>query len=163
MSSFILGIAHRRRVSRSGDRKGLDNGIVLLVWGLCFLLDMIGFDLSRLTGSPLAAVLWMSGINAIVVGWRIWYSRRCPVRLRQTLTNRVIFFWSWYYLALVLLGVGAWAIVIGSFPPGWFTLLGVAGALPLLIAAYRQRQSGQTRLNQAIEGYDYHEHTIPAE
>lgn len=128
-------------------RHSVDNGVVLMVWGLTFLLDMVAFDLSRPTGSPLAAVIFMLGFNGAVLWWRWRYTRRQPVRLRQIVTNRVIFLWSWYYVALIGLGVGGWAIVIGRFPPLWFTLLGALGALPLLAHGarlWRRARAGST-------------------
>lgn len=118
-------------------QRGMDNGVTLLVWGLTFLLDMIAFDLSRLTGSPLAAVIFICVLNSAMLGWRWWYARRLPVRLRRLITNRVIFLWSWYYVVLIGLGVGGWVVVIGWYPPFWFTLLGLVGALPLLVSGAR--------------------------
>ena len=51
-------------------------------------------------------------------------------------TNRVIFFWSWYYVTLIGAGIGGWVMFVGAFPPGWFVLLGVLGALPLAVAGW---------------------------
>ena len=98
---------------------------------------MVAFDLSRLTGSPLAAIVFMTVFNSGVVSWRWGYARRLPIRLRKTITNRAIFLWSWYYVVLIGLGVGAWVIFIGWYPPLWFTLLGLIGAAPLLLSGAR--------------------------
>jgi hypothetical protein len=76
-------------------------------------------------------------LNSAMLGWRWWYARRLPVRLRRLITNRVIFLWSWYYVVLIGLGVGGWVVVIGWYPPFWFTLLGLVGALPLLVSGAR--------------------------
>ncbi|HEY7973787.1 MAG TPA: hypothetical protein VID72_00455, partial [Ktedonobacterales bacterium] len=127
-AAAMLREVERARLATA--RQGADNGVVLIVWGVAFLLDMVAFDLSRLTGSPLAAVLFMVGFNGGMLVWREWYSRRLPVRLPHVVTYRVIFLWSWFYVALVGLGVGGWAIAIGHYPPLWFTLLGAIGALP---------------------------------
>lgn len=118
-------------------RSSVDNGVILMVWGLVFLLDMAAFDLSRLTGSPLAAVIFICAFNSAVVLWRWWYARRLPIRLRRVVTNRVIFLWSWFYVALIGLGVGLWTVVIGHYPPLWFTLLGLIGAAPLVLSGAR--------------------------
>ena len=118
-------------------QRGADNGVVLIVWGLTFLLDMVTFDLSRLTGSPLAAIIFITVFNSAMLGWRWWYARRQPIRLRRILTYRIIYLWSWFYVALIGLGVGGWIIVFGRYPPLWFTLLGIVGAAPLLVAGAR--------------------------
>ncbi|HEX8731795.1 MAG TPA: hypothetical protein VF725_07010 [Ktedonobacterales bacterium] len=132
-------------------RSSADNGVILMVWGLVFLLDMAAFDLSRVTGSPLAAVVFICAFNSAVVVWRWWYARRLPIRLRRVVTNRVIFLWSWFYVALVGLGVGGWAIVIGHFPPLWFTLLGLIGASPLVLSGVRLWR--QARIETTPAGY----------
>ncbi len=119
-------------------RHSLNNGIVLLVWGAAFLLDMIAFDTSRLLGSVWPAVAFVVLFNGGVVAWKVWYERRLPIRPRVVLFNRVIFWWAWYHTALVGLGVGGWVIVIGRYPPFWLTAIGLAGALPLFIVGGRQ-------------------------
>lgn len=125
------------RMRQATAQRSLDNGIVLIGWGLTFLIDMVAFDLSRLTGSPLAAIIFIAVFNSAFLVWRWRYARRLPIRLRKTITNRAIFLWSWYYIALVGLGVGVWVIVVGTYPPLWFTLLGVMGAAPLLLSGAR--------------------------
>ncbi|MFI5273529.1 MAG: hypothetical protein ACHQ4H_10905 [Ktedonobacterales bacterium] len=125
-------------------RHSADNGVVLLVWGSTFLLDMAGFDASRLTGSVVPGVIFICCLNALVVIWRLWYARRLPIRLARTLTNRVIFWWSWYYVALVGLGVGAWIVFIGPYPPLWLTLIGLLGAVPLWIGGARLWRQAHT-------------------
>lgn len=140
-------------------QQGADNGVVLIVWGLTFLLDMVAFDLSRLTGSPLAAVIFVIGFNGAMLGWRWWYARRQPIRLRHAITYRVIFLWSWFYVALIGLGVGGWAIFIGRFPPLWFTLLGVVGALPLLLKGLQMWRHAHTDGSLAVSRWsDLGEH-----
>ncbi|HEX2347445.1 MAG TPA: hypothetical protein VHI51_03325 [Ktedonobacterales bacterium] len=131
-------------------RRSADNGVALIVLGLTFLLDMVAFDLSRPTGSPLPAVIFLCGFNSAIVGWLWWYTRRLPIRLRRIVTSRVVFLWSWFYVALVGLGVGAWVIVIGWYPPLWFTLLGVIGAAPLLISGAQLWRRAHTGTALAI-------------
>jgi hypothetical protein len=131
-----------REVERSravAARNGVDNGTLLLVWGTVFLLDMLGFEVSWRVGPVWSGVAFMGVLNAAAVGWRLWYARQLPIRLHRALTSRVVFWWSWYYVALVGLGVGAWIDFIGPYPPLWFVLIGVFGALPLWIAGLRQR------------------------
>ncbi|MFI5275844.1 MAG: hypothetical protein ACHQ1E_01120 [Ktedonobacterales bacterium] len=140
-----LRVIERMRLATA--QRSLDNGIVLIGWGLTFLIDMVAFDLSRLTGSPLAAIIFIAVFNSAFLVWRLRYARRLPIRLRQTITNRAIFLWSWYYIALVGLGVGVWVIVVGSYPPLWFTLLGLIGATPLLLSGawlWRRAHAEQT-------------------
>lgn len=120
-------------------RNSVDNGTVLLVWGTVFLLDMLGFELSRHLGPVWPGVAFMGAVNALAVGWRLEYARRLPIRLRRAVMSRVIFWWSWYYVALVGLGVGVWIVFVGPYPPLWLALIGVLGALPLWIAGLRQR------------------------
>ncbi len=145
-------------------RHSADNGVVLIVWGMTFLLDLVAFDLSRLTGSPLAAIIFVTGFNAAVLLWRWWYIRRQPIRLRRVITNRVIFVWSWYYVALIGLGIGGWAIVLGAFPPLWFTLLGALGALPLLVSGVRlwrrAHASGSRRHAAGARGTEGDDHGV---
>ncbi|HEX6799989.1 MAG TPA: hypothetical protein VF116_19915 [Ktedonobacterales bacterium] len=136
-AAAALREVERERVASA--RNSVDNGAVLLVWGTIFLLDMLGFELSRRLGPVWPGVAFMCAVNAAAAGWRLWYARRLPIRLRRTLTNRVIFWWSWYYVALVGLGVGAWIVFVGPYPPLWLTLIGLLGALPLWIAGLRQR------------------------
>lgn len=131
-------LAHIEKSQRVTKRYSLDNGIVLMAWGLNFFLDMVGFDVSRITGSVVPGVIFIVVLNAAFLAWRFWYARRLPIRPLRVLTNKIVFFWSFYYVALVLLGVGAWIIFIGPYPPFWFTLLGVLGALPLLISGWLQ-------------------------
>lgn len=125
-------------------RNSVDNGTVLLVWGTVFLLDMLGFELSWHLGPVWPGVAFMCVVNAAAVGWRVWYARRLPIRLRRAVTSRVIFWWSWYYVALVGLGVGAWIVFVGPYPPLWLALIGLLGALPLWIAGLRQRGRART-------------------
>lgn len=136
-AAAALREVERERVASA--RNSVDNGAVLLVWGTIFLLDMLGFELSRRLGPVWPGVAFMCAVNAAAAGWRLWYTRRLPIRLRCTLTNRVIFWWSWYYVALVGLGVGAWIVFVGPYPPLWLVLIGLLGALPLWIAGLRQR------------------------
>lgn len=130
-----LRVIEQARIATA--RRSADNGVALMVLGLTFLLDMVAFDLSRPTRSPLPAVIFLCGFNSAIVGWLWWYMRRLPIRLRRIVTSRVVFLWSWFYVALVGLGVGGWVIVIGWYPPLWFTLLGVIGAAPLLLSGAR--------------------------
>jgi hypothetical protein len=128
------------RARTTAARHSLNNGALLLVWGDTFLLDMVAFDASRLVGTVWPAVAFVVVFNSAVVLWKVWYERRMPVRPLTIQFDRVIFWWAWYHAALVGLGVGAWAIFIGRFPPLWLTAIGLAGALPLYIAGIRQRQ-----------------------
>ena len=137
----------------------VDNGAVLLVWGTVFLLDMLGFEVSRHLGPVWPGVVFMGAVNAAAVGWRLWYLRRLPIRLSRALTNRVIFCWSWYYVALVGLGVGAWIVFVGPYPPLWLALIGVLGALPLWIAGVRQR--GRARAAAQAGGASPHVYVRP--
>jgi hypothetical protein len=120
-------------------RHSLNNGSLLIVWGDAFLLDMIAFDVGRMVGTVWLAVVFAVIFNSSVVLWKLWYERRLPVKPLSVMFNRVIFWWAWYHVALVGLGVGAWAVVIGHFPPFWFTGIGLAGALPLYVVGLRQR------------------------
>lgn len=154
------------RARDATTRSSLDNGTLLMVWGSAFLLDLLGFDVSRflalhlrpgdaasalagmvsraapLSAPPalMAGVIWMTALNSAVLIWRVWYARRLPIRLPRTLANGVIFWWSWYYVALMAVGLGGWALWVGAYPMGWFTLLGLLGALPLWLAGLRQRR-----------------------
>jgi hypothetical protein len=119
-------------------RHSLNNGALLLVWGGTFLLDMVAFDASRLLGMVWPAVAFVVVLNGGVVAWKVWYERRLPVRPVAVLFDRVIFWWAWYHAALVGLGVGAWVIFIGRYPPFWLTGIGLAGALPLFVVGTRQ-------------------------
>jgi hypothetical protein len=121
-------------------RHSLNNGSLLMVWGDAFLLDMIAFDVARLLGSVWPAVAFVVVFNSGVVLWKVWYERRLPVKPLSVMFNRIIFWWAWYHAALVGLGVGVWGVVVGHFPPFWFTGIGLAGALPLYIAGLRQRR-----------------------
>ncbi|GCE24229.1 hypothetical protein [Dictyobacter kobayashii] len=132
------------QASRMATRYSLDNGLVLLVWGMTFLLDMVGFDVSRVLGSVLPGLVFMCVLNVAMITWRVWYSRRLPIQLRRVLTNKIIYLWSFYYVTLIGLGVGAWIFLSGSFPPFWFTLLGILGALPLLVSGWRMRRRAYT-------------------
>jgi hypothetical protein len=130
------------RARAAATRHSLNNGIVLLVWAAAFLLDMIAFDASRLLGTVWPAVAFVVILDGAVVAWKVWYQRQLPVRPRVVLFDRVIFWWAWYHAALVGVGVGGWAIVIGRYPPFWLTGIGVVGALPLFIVGMSQwRQS----------------------
>ena len=137
------------RVRVVAIQRSVDNGVVLLVWGLTFLLDMVAFDLSRLTGSPWPAVAFLFCFNGGMLAWRWWYTRRQPVRLRRLVTNRVIWAWAWFYVALIGAGVGGWAVFVGRFPPLWFTLLGVVGALPLLVSGAHLWRAAHARIPSA--------------
>ena len=134
-----------RQSQRLAARYSTNNGMILLAWAAIHLLDMLAFEAGRFAHSVFGAVAAVILINGSLLIWRIWYGRALPVHPLRALTNRVIFRWSWYYVALVGAGVGGWAIFIGSFPPGWFALLGVLGAAPLAIAGYRLRQRAQTQ------------------
>jgi hypothetical protein len=127
------------RAKATADRHSLNNGSLLIVWGDAFLADMVAFDASRLLGTVWPAVAFVIVFNLAVVWWKVWYERRLPVRPLAVLFDRVIFWWAWYHAALVGLGVGAWAIFVGRFPPFWLTGIGLAGALPLYIVGLRQR------------------------
>jgi len=120
-------------------RHSLNNGSLLIVWGDAFLLDMVAFDVGRLLGMVWPAVAFVVIFNSGVVLWKIWYEHRLPVKPLSVVFDRVIFWWAWYHAALVGLGVGAWAVFVGHFPPFWFTGIGLAGALPLYVVGLRQR------------------------
>lgn len=128
-----------RRSEALSERFSTNNGTILFVWAGIFLLDMMLFDVGRLIHSWLFGPIAMTVINGVTAAWRFWYERTLPIRPRRALTNRVIFWWSWYYVILVLAGVAGWLIIFDTYPPLWFTLLGVMGALPLAVAGYRQR------------------------
>lgn len=128
------------RAKSIAARHGANNGFLLIVWGAAFLVDMIAFDVSRLLGTVWPAVAFVVIFNASVVVWKLWYERRLPVQPLLVQFDRIIFWWAWYHVALVGLGVGAWAVVVGHFPPFWFTGIGLAGALPLYVAGLRQRR-----------------------
>lgn len=134
------------RARATATRHSLNNGIVLFVWAAAFLLDMIAFDASRLLGTVWPAVAFVVILNGAVVVWKVWYGRQLPVRPRVVLFDRVIFWWAWYHAALVGLGVGGWAIVIGRYPPFWLSGIGVAGALPLFIVGMRQWRQAHSAL-----------------
>jgi len=127
------------RAKATAARHSLNNGSLLIVWGDTFLLDLVAFDVSRLLGTVWPAVAFVVIFNTGVVLWKLWYERRLPVRPLTVLFDRVIFWWAWYHAVLVGLGVGAWAVVVGHFPPFWFTGIGLAGALPLYVVGMHQR------------------------
>jgi hypothetical protein len=115
----------------------MDNGIILFVWAADFLCDMLIFEAGRASHSPFGAAIGVTLLNGAILAWRVWYAKRLPIRPLRSLANRVIFWWSWCYIALIGVGVDVWAVIIGSFPPGWFTLLDILGALLLAVAGYR--------------------------
>lgn len=125
-----------RQSQRLAARYSVNNGVILLAWAAIHLLDMLAFEAGRFVHSILSAVVAVILINGSLLIWRIWYGRALPVHPLRALTNRVIFGWSWYYVALIGAGVGGWALLVGHFPPGWFTLLGALGALPLAVAGW---------------------------
>lgn len=135
------------RAKSTAARHSANNGSVLIAWGATFLLDMIAFDVSRLLGAVWPAVVFVVVFNTSVVLWKLWYERHLPVKPLAVLFDRVLFWWAWYLVALVGLGVGAWAVVVGHFPPFWFTGIGLAGALPLYVAGLRQRQRARATLS----------------
>lgn len=131
----ILGSVERAQVVVA--RYSENNGVILLVWGVTFLLDMVAFDVSRPLKSVYPGVIFMFCLNPAVLGWRFWYVQRLPVRPLRSITNKIIFLWSFYYVTLTLLGLVGWALLIGVYPPYWFSFLGVLGALPLLGYGWR--------------------------
>jgi hypothetical protein len=139
-----LLIVERAKVTAA--RNSLNNGSLLMVWGDAFLTNLVAFDVSRLLGTVWPAVAFVVVFNTGVVLWKLWYERRQPVKPLTVLFDRVIFWWAWYHAILVGLGVGVWAVVVGHFPPFWFTGIGLAGALPLYIAGLRQRQRACVRV-----------------
>lgn len=164
----VRGLLEIEHAKTAALRHSLDNGTLLLVWGSVYLLDLMGFDVGRLAqpalnsflpsptshlgpgGMPLAltyGIAWMAVLNLATLAWRAWYTRYQPIRLRNALTTRVLCVWSGY---MVLLGLGiSIPVMVGvPCPPGWFTLLGLLGALPLWAAGYQQRRQwvGASRL-----------------
>lgn len=125
-----------RQSQRLAARYSTNNGVILLAWAAIHLLDMLAFEVGRAAHSIPGAVVAVILLNGALLIWRIRYGRALPVHPLRALTNRVIFLWSWYYVALIGAGVGGWAILVGAFPPGWFALLGVLGALPLAVAGW---------------------------
>ena len=139
-------LAAVERARTTAARHSLNNGTLLLVWGGAFLADMVAFDASRLLGTVWPGVAFVVALNSGVVLWKVWYERRLLVRPLTILFNRVIFWWAWYHVALVGLGVGAWAIFVGRYPPFWLTGIGLVGALPLFVLGMRQRRQAHGRL-----------------
>ncbi len=101
---------------------------------------MLVFQAGLIVHSVFGAVAGVIIINGLLLLWLIWYRRGFLIHPLRALTRRVIFRWSWYYVALIGVGVGGWAVFIGPFPAGWFVFLGVFGALPLAICGYRLYQ-----------------------
>lgn len=134
-----LALLSLKRSQSLSLRYSSNNGIILLVWAGSFVADMIGFDIGRWFHSVLFGVLAITVINSLVVGWRIWYARQLPVRPHRPLTNRAIFLWGWYVTALSLAGLVGWGMLFPTYPypPFWFTLLGILGALPLALRGMR--------------------------
>src|SRR6185312_14126721 len=97
-----------------------NNGVILMAWAAIHLLDMLVFQAGLIVHSVFGAVAGVIVINGLLLLWLIWYRRGLPIHPLRALTRRVIFLWSWYYVALIGFGVGVWAVFIGSFPPGWF-------------------------------------------
>jgi hypothetical protein len=114
-------------------RYSSNNGVILLVWAASFVVDMVGFDMGRWLHSYLFGPLAITIINSLVLGWRIWYARQLPIRPRCPLTNRAIFLWGCYITALLVGGLVGWGLLFATYPPCWFTLLGLLGTLPLAI------------------------------
>ena len=141
-------LATVEQVRSIAERHSLNNGILLLVWAGAFLAEMVAFDASRLLGTVWPAVAFVVVLNGGVVLWKVWYERRLLVRPFIVLFDRVIFWWAWYHAALVGLGVGAWAIFVGRFPPFWLTGIGIVGALPLFVLGMRQRRLARGRVRQ---------------
>lgn len=129
-----------RDSQRLAARYSSNNGAILLAWAAIHLLDMLVFQVGLIAHSVLSAVAGVIVINGLLLLWLIWYRRGLPIHPLRALTRRVIFLWSWYYVALIGVGVGVWAVFIGPFPPGWFVLLGVFVALPLAVCGYRLYQ-----------------------
>jgi len=125
-----------RQSERMAARYSTNNGVILLAWAAIHLLDMLAFEAGRVAHTILGAVVAVVLINGSLLIWRIWYGRALPIHPLRALTNRVIFFWSWYYVTLIGAGIGGWVMFVGAFPPGWFVLLGVLGALPLAVAGW---------------------------
>jgi hypothetical protein len=117
-----------------------NNGVILLAWAAIHLLDMLVFQAGLIAHSVLSAVAGVIVINGLLLLWLIRYRRGLPIHPLRARTWRVIFLWSWYYVALIGVGVGAWSVFIGPFPPGWFVFLGVFGAMPLAVCGYRLYQ-----------------------
>ena len=132
-----------RNSQRLAARYSSNNGVILLAWAAIHLLDMLVFQAGYIAHSVAGAVVGVIFINGSLLLWLIWYRRRLPIHPLRALTQRVIFLWSWYYVALIGVGVGGWAVFIGPFPPGWFVFLGVFGALPLAVCGYGLRQQAR--------------------
>lgn len=132
-----------RNSQRLTARYSSNNGVILMAWAAIHLLDMLVFQAGLIAHSVVGSVIGVIVINGSLLLWLIWYRRRLPIHPLRALTQRVIFLWSWYYSALIGVGVGGWAVFIGSFPPGWFIFLGVLGALPLAVSGYRLYQQAQ--------------------
>ena len=129
-----------RNSQRLAARYSSNNGVILLAWAAIHLLDMLVFQAGLIAHSVVGAVVGVIIVNGSLLLWLIWYRRGLPIYPLRALTRRVIFLWSWYYVALIGVGVGGWAVFIGPFPRGWFVFLGVIGALPLAVCGYRLRQ-----------------------
>jgi len=136
----LLQLRHSQRLAA---RYSSNNGVILLAWAAIHLLDMLVFEAGHIAHSVVGAVVGVIIINGSLLLWLIWYRRRLPINPLRALTQRVIFLWSWYYVALIGVGIGGWAVFIGSYPVGWFVFLGVLGALPLAVCGYRLRQQAQ--------------------
>jgi len=129
-----------RNSQRLAARHSSNNGVILLAWAAIHLLDMLVFQVGLIAHSVFSAVAGVIAINGLLLFWLIWYRRGLPIHPLRVHTRRVIFLWSWYYVALIGVGVGVWAVFIGPFPAGWFVFLGVFGALPLAMCGYRLHQ-----------------------
>lgn len=141
-------LAAVERARTIAARHSQNNGTLLLVWGGAFLADMVAFDASRLLGTVWLAVALVIALNSGVLLWKVWYERRLLVRPLTILFDRVIVWWAWYHVVLVGLGVGAWAIFVGRFPPFWLTGIGIVGALPLFLLGVRQRRQSRGQVEQ---------------
>lgn len=133
-----------RNSQRLAARYSSNNGVILLAWAAIHLLDMLVFEAGLIAHSVMGAVVGVIVINGLLLLWLFWYRRRLPIHPLRVLTRRVIVLWSWYYVALIGIGVGGWAVFIGPFPTGWFVFLGVFGALPLAVSGYRLSRQART-------------------
>lgn len=138
--SVVPSLLALRTACRTADRFSTNNGTILLVLAITFQVDMLLFECGYHLHTQILPLIALSVVNGGVLIWWILYASSRPIRPLRALTNRVVFWWSWYYVALVGLGVGVWAICIGPYPPGWLGAIGFVGALPLAISGYRMRR-----------------------
>jgi hypothetical protein len=102
-----------RNSQRLAARYSSNNGVILLAWAAIHLLDMLVFQAGLIAHSVTGAVVGVVVINGLLMLWLVWYRRRLPIHPLRVLTGRVIVLWSWYYMALIGVGVGGWVVFIG--------------------------------------------------